>query len=172
MNTTHSQSHGLQITLCFSTFPCQWESASEDGRRSGGIDFSSTTVSKPAMAFSNVTAHQRAKLGANQNKSNSVSSRDQQAAMTNNFEDGDIPLFRECLHSAGLPADATNIVMQSWRPATEKQYGSYIKRWVQFCDKEQICPINPSLGEIMKFLTPLYKQEHRMQVPTLSCSCI
>lgn len=48
--------------------------------------------------------------------------------------------------------------MQSWKPNTRKQYGSYYKRWVLFCSEANIDPINPSLGEIIQFLTRLHDE--------------
>ena len=67
-----------------------------------------------------------------------------------------IPSIRKCLISAGFPMQTADIIMQSWRPSTGKQYGSYFQRWVQFCHQQQIDIINPSLGEIMFFLTRLH----------------
>lgn len=46
--------------------------------------------------------------------------------------------------------------MHSWRPATSKQYGSYFKRWMLFCSETEIDKINPSLGQIMAFLTRMH----------------
>ena len=49
-----------------------------------------------------------------------------------------------------------DIITQSWRTSTRKQYGSYFQRWVQFCNQQQIDKIDPSLGEIISFLTRLH----------------
>ena len=40
----------------------------------------------------------------------------------------------------------------------KKQYGSYYKRWMHFCIERQIDTINPSVGNVVAFLTDLYDE--------------
>ena len=51
-----------------------------------------------------------------------------------------------------------DIIMQSWRTSTRKQYGSYFQRLVQFCSQQQINKIMQSLREILSFLTCLHDE--------------
>lgn len=38
----------------------------------------------------------------------------------------------------------------------QKQYGTYLQRWVHFCHRQQVDKINPFLGDILSFLTRLH----------------
>ena len=69
--------------------------------------------------------------------------------------DGGFQVVREQLTRAGIPAETAAIIGASWRSSTSKQYGSYFKKWVHFCSEQQIDAINPSLNEILTFLTHL-----------------
>ena len=98
------------------------------------------------------------KLCVAKNREDSIPTRNIETTQSNHDEVGSIPLIGECLISAGLSEDTADIIMQSWRSSTRKQYGSYFKRWVQFCHQQQIDKINPSLGEIMLYLTRLHNE--------------
>jgi hypothetical protein len=37
------------------------------------------------------------------------------------------------LRKKGVPKTARNLILQSWRDSTKKQYDSYLKRWFKFC---------------------------------------
>ena len=82
----------------------------------------------------------------------------QRRTSANHNETRGISIVRECIISAGLSEDTADIIMQSWRPATRKQYGSYYKRWMHFCSERQIDKINPSVGNVVAFLTDLYDE--------------
>ena len=69
--------------------------------------------------------------------------------------DGGFQVVREQLTRAGIPTETAAIIGASWRSSTSKQYGSYFKKWVHFCSEQQIDAINPSLNEILTFLTHL-----------------
>ena len=89
------------------------------------------------------------------NTQSTVLARNNEAAQACNNENGGISLIGNCLTSAGISKQIADIIMQLWRPTTAKQYGSYLKRWMLFCDKKQIDQLNPSIGEISLFLTQL-----------------
>ena len=108
------------------------------------------------MVPTDSTADKWTKFCSSQNSSNIIPARNQKEAQTNYHEIGGIQIIRECLTSAGVSQTAADIIMQSWRPPTTKQYGCYLKRWVQFCLEQNIDKINPSLGEMLAFLTKLH----------------
>ena len=60
-------------------------------------------------------------------------------------------LARSCIH--GQTAD---IILDSWRSSTTKQYRCYIKRWLQFSNSRQIDPFNPPINSALEFLTELF----------------
>lgn len=102
------------------------------------------------------TTSQWSKLHTAKNRKHLVSARNKKETQTNVNADGGISLIRQCLISAGLPEHSADIIMQSWRPTTKKQYGSYFRRWVQFCGRTQTDKINPSLVDIVAFLTQMH----------------
>ena len=64
--------------------------------------------------------------------------------------------LRECLKSAGIPENTANIILSSWRGNTQKQYGTYLKKWSKFCDRSKIDKFQPSIADLLKFLTELH----------------
>mgnify|MGYP002804058519 FL=1 len=51
---------------------------------------------------------------------------------------------------------AQNIIMASWRQSTTKQYKSYLLRWADFCQRENIQPYNPGITKAIEFFTELF----------------
>lgn len=47
--------------------------------------------------------------------------------------------------------------MRSWRQSTQKQYSTFIKRWISFCGERQTSTFHTSLNLILDFLTSLYE---------------
>ena len=65
--------------------------------------------------------------------------------------------IRTSLESRGISKDSAQLILQSWRQSTQKQYNSYFKKWTEYCDRLKISADNPSLGQALDFLTDLYK---------------
>ena len=47
------------------------------------------------------------------------------------------------------------IILNSWRGGTKKQYTTYISQWAQHCRKNNVDQIKPSLAQILGFLAKL-----------------
>ncbi|WAR05796.1 hypothetical protein MAR_021165 [Mya arenaria] len=58
----------------------------------------------------------------------------------------------------GFSEETTNILMQSWRPGTKKQYNTHIKRWFQYCSEMETSPFLPTLETVVEFLTSQYSK--------------
>ena len=67
-----------------------------------------------------------------------------------------LPLVREQLRERGVSSAGTDIIMASWRPATAKQYRPHIKRWLQFCGRKCINSFNPTVADIVNFLSDTF----------------
>lgn len=65
---------------------------------------------------------------------------------------------RENLKAQGLSAEATNIIMASWKPGTAKAYTTHISRWSQFCVRRQINSRHPNVNDIINFLTVTFQR--------------
>ncbi|CAB4020096.1 Hypothetical predicted protein [Paramuricea clavata] len=45
----------------------------------------------------------------------------------------DVPLIGGLLESKGISKEAASIIVQAWRPGTQKQYKYYLQKWEQHC---------------------------------------
>ena len=70
-------------------------------------------------------------------------------------ETGMFSVIRTTLKVKGVPKQARNLILKSWRSSTKKQYNCYLSKWFTFCGKT-INPIQPSINEVLKFLSNLY----------------
>ena len=69
--------------------------------------------------------------------------------------------IRQILISRGIPQQGADIILSSWRQSTKKQYGSYIKKWFSFCDREQVDKFDPDIISVVKFLSHLFSNGTR-----------
>ena len=57
----------------------------------------------------------------------------------------------------GLSKHVTGVLIDSWRPATQKQYAVYLKKWAVFCRQRQIVAYSPDVTDVLEVLhTQLY----------------
>ena len=60
------------------------------------------------------------------------------------------------LRKRGVSAAATDIILASWKPGTERQYRPHVQRWSQFCGRWNVDPTTPTIGNIINFLTETF----------------
>jgi hypothetical protein len=65
--------------------------------------------------------------------------------------------IRRNYESEGISRNATNIILASWRRSTQKQYATYISKWILFCDKRKINSVCPTLNQVLEFLNSLFE---------------
>lgn len=135
-----------------------WESTPESGRRQGNINIDSTNVHNSTMVCKNSSSDSRTILHTTKEKSADSSIRSFKAASVKENAVSSISFIRTRLNSFGLPTDTTNILYDSWRNSTKKQYGSYLNKWVQFCVKRQIDSFKASNSIVLQFLTELFQK--------------
>ena len=46
--------------------------------------------------------------------------------------------------------------MQSWRDGTSKQYSVYLKKWMNFSQKQLFSTLKPNVSQVLSFLASLY----------------
>lgn len=56
-----------------------------------------------------------------------------------------------------MSVTTTNIIMNSWRGSTQKQYEPALKKWLSFCENS-IDPFNPKIDQALDFLSQLYNE--------------
>ena len=69
-----------------------------------------------------------------------------------------LSFVRRLYKNRGFSERATNIVLQSWRQSSQKQYDAHIRKWLLFCTKRQANPICPTISVAVDFLTSLYDE--------------
>ncbi len=67
-----------------------------------------------------------------------------------------LSVIRTSVEKQGVSGQAADIIMQSWRQSTKKQYVSYINRWISFSREKQADTIQPPIGIAVDFLADLY----------------
>ena len=69
-----------------------------------------------------------------------------------------LSFMRRLYKNKGFSERATNIVLQSWRQSSQKQYDGHIRKWLLFCTKRQADPVCPTISMAVEFLTTLYEE--------------
>ena len=57
-----------------------------------------------------------------------------------------------------LSEEVTDVLMASWRSGTQKQYQTYLNKWMAFCGERKIAYYSPPLNEALHFLVRLFNQ--------------
>ena len=73
------------------------------------------------------------------------------------FRANNLPLVWKSIEEQGISASASNIIVQSWRHWTAKQYRSYLQKWELYCNKRKIDPIHPTILDGINFLSSLFE---------------
>ncbi|CAB4020881.1 RNA-directed DNA polymerase from transposon X-element, partial [Paramuricea clavata] len=69
-----------------------------------------------------------------------------------------LPFIGAFLSERGISSQASDIIQQSWRTGTKKQYATHLNRWRQYCGARGIDPISASVENGINFLSELYAQ--------------
>ena len=68
-----------------------------------------------------------------------------------------LPSVRQTLLGSGLSPEAENILLQSWRTSTRKQYDSYLARWASFAESRGDDPNSPTPALLVNYLGELFQ---------------
>ena len=74
--------------------------------------------------------------------------------------------IRQKLINDGFSKESTDIIMSSWRSNTSKKYNTYIKQWIEFCEKSNRDFQDATIKDGLGFLTNLF--EHKKHYSTIS----
>ena len=67
-------------------------------------------------------------------------------------------IIRQSLQNSEISPDIVQVIMQSWRDNTHKQYKLYINKWLRFCGERSHDPQHPSARSVLSFLHSLFKK--------------
>lgn len=57
------------------------------------------------------------------------------------------------LINQGVTGEPLNTILESWRSGTRKQYQTYVSAWTKFSSDNSINPMNPTLQQVLEFLS-------------------
>ena len=82
-------------------------------------------------------------------------------------------LVRRHYEERGFPEHLTNVLLDSWRPCTQKQYAVYLKKWAVFCCERQITAYSLTLMDVLEFLhTQLHLSYSALNTARSALSCV
>ena len=113
-----------------------------------------------------------ATTGTNDNTSErkkSVQSGRSTIKISNSNKDGfkSMLCIRQKLINDGLSKESIDIIMSSWRSNTSKKCNTYIKQWLEFCEKSKRDFQDAAIKDGLDFLGNLF--EHKKNYSTISC---
>ena len=68
--------------------------------------------------------------------------------------------------------EVTDVLMASWRSGTQKQYHTYLNKWMAFCGERKIAYYSPPLNEVLQFLVRLFNQGLSFSALITACSAL
>ena len=74
--------------------------------------------------------------------------------------------IRKGFREQKLSERTINIIMQSWRSSTKKQYKTYINSWFSYCHKRKISAVRASVEVGLDFLSELSELFRANSIPT------
>ena len=67
-----------------------------------------------------------------------------------------MPCVREMCQGQNLSTRTIHVIMNSWRKSTQKQYSTYIYKWIKYARDKRYNILNPKLNEALNFMTYLF----------------
>ena len=80
--------------------------------------------------------------------------------------------LRESYTSKGFSSEASDLMLSSWRPKTNSNYGSSFTRWASWCKQRDRNPLSGPVSDIVNFLAELFNKGYQYQSLNSYCSAI
>ena len=71
-------------------------------------------------------------------------------------QENTVPLVRRSLERQGISAEASRLIIQSWRSDNPSQYQTYYKKWEMFWRQRNINPLQATLQDGINFLAEIF----------------
>lgn len=69
-----------------------------------------------------------------------------------------VSTLRNSFRQFSISPEVTDIIMASWRSGTQKQYKTYLEKWLVFCRERDADICSPPISDALEFLMGLYSQ--------------
>ena len=67
-------------------------------------------------------------------------------------------IIRKSLEGKNISGHSADIILASWRSGTQKQYQTYINKWLNYCCERELDSLHPSVTDVIQFLTTLFEK--------------
>lgn len=145
------------IFIYISTFQLNWSHTEENPDRPGRSCSDRPYLAYKTMVPESVRNGCRSAKNLAGMPSVSTSRTSQASSAGPQAEAGGMQVVRESFRSKGLSEDAIDIITQSWRSSTTKQYQGYINKWLLFCHERKSDPFRPPVNVALDFLCKLFR---------------
>jgi hypothetical protein len=65
-------------------------------------------------------------------------------------------IIRQAYELEGISPQVTEFLIKSWRDGTQRQYQTYIRKWLQYCSRQQCSAFSPSVNTVLEFLLEMF----------------
>ena len=83
----------------------------------------------------------------------------QRQSTPNETDPSGYSLIRDTLKAKGIKDVTINIILDSWRNSTKKQYSTYLNKWITFCGQNSANPCSANVTVVLDFLTELFQNQ-------------
>ena len=126
----------------------------KDSGRGGDRNFRGARVANTTMVATVAKADDRTTPGGRAGGETSGVTNRQVTPATQVAADP-LQLVREAMIAKNISGPALDIIMNSWRSGTKKQYGVYLKKWQLFCTCNGVDMSTTKITDVLKFLADL-----------------
>ena len=147
------------VSLPFSPFLSHFQVPPEVTGRQDIFTYDSSNMANTVLVATNFrTSNSQTHSSTPTARPVDVASLRRTAPSEESVKDDGMSIVRQCFRAKGISEQASNILMQSWRGSTKKQYSCYIKQWITFCLEKQVDTTSPHVNSVLDFLTELYNK--------------
>lgn len=68
-------------------------------------------------------------------------------------------IIRKSLESKNISGHSAEIILASWRSGTQRQYQTYINKWLKYCCERELDSLHPSVADVIQFFTTLFEKD-------------
>ena len=76
---------------------------------------------------------------------------------------GRLAYLRQSYASRGISAEASDLMLRSWREKTNSNYASSFSRWASWCQQRGRDPLAGPIEDVVNFLAGLYSEGYQYQ---------
>lgn len=146
------------LFLHFCTFQPNTKDPTEGGGRQDHGNSHCPIMANSKLVAMSTEPDLRAVLPSSKSSENlEATPQTRQDTSTNKDEPRVFSYIRKALRRRGIPKQARDLILKSWRTSTKRQYNSYITKWFSFCG-QTISPLRPNINHVLKFLAELYNK--------------